>query len=281
MTKQLMMTGLCLSLVLLLLCAGCTTQEKSAAPEKTTADKQLNKDTSTPQAPAAAGMKVYKVGIDVPYPPFSMMDEKGVPTGFDVESLRWIAKDQGFEPDFQVVAWDGIIPALQAGKIDMVYSGMTITDERKEKVNFSKSYWTVNQMVVAKAGSSITLDQVKAGKASIGTQRGCTAAIWAEDNLVNKTLMPAENLKQYDNTPLAVEDLAAGRIDVVMYDSTVMNDIIAGKPVMKVGMIETNEQFGIAVRKDDTVLLEKLDAGLTHLMASPDWKALIQKYKME
>ena len=259
-------------MVFLLLTAGCTSTNPSTAPEK-----QLNK-TATP---TPAGLPVYKVGIDVPYPPFSMMDEKGNPTGFDVESIRWIAKDQGFEPDFQVVAWDGIIPALNAGKIDMVYSGMTITDERKEKVNFSKTYWTVNQMVVAKEGSSVTLEQVKSGKAKIGTQRGCTAAIWVEDNLINKTLMKEDDLKQYDNTPLAVEDLASGRIDAVMYDSTVMNDIIAGKPIKKLGMIETNEQFGIAVRKDDKVLLDKLNTGLDHLMASPDWKVLIQKYKME
>ena len=101
----------------------------------------------------------------------------------------------------------------------MVYSGMTITEERKEKVNFSTPYWVVNQMVVVKEGSPVTLDQVKSGKVTIGTQRGCTAAIWVDENLVNKSLMPSENLKLYDNTPLAVEDLASGRIDAVMYDS--------------------------------------------------------------
>jgi len=163
----------------------------------------------------------------------------------------------------------------------MVYSGMTITEERKAKVNFSDTYWIVQQMVVSKEGSPITLDEVQAGKVRIGTQRGCTAAIWVEDNLVNTSLMPAENLKQYDNTPLAVEDLIAGRIDAVMYDSTVMNDIIAGKPVQKLGMIETNEEFGIAVRKEDSELLEKLNAGLANLKASPDWQALIEKYRME
>lgn len=270
--KRLMMSLICVGMVLLLLTAGCTTTNPSATQEK----QQVQT-----VAPNSTGLPVYNVGIDIPYPPFSMMDEKGEPTGFDVESLKWIAKDQGFEPKFQAVAWDGIIPALNAGKIDLVYAGMTITDERKAQVNFSKPYWTVNQIVVTKEGSAITLDQVKSGKSKIGTQRGCTASIWVEDNLINKTLMSADDLKQYDNTPLAVEDLIAGRVDAVIYDSTVMNDIIAGKPVQKIGMIETNEQFGIAVRKDDTVLLEKLNVGLDHLMASPDWQALIKKYNME
>ncbi len=272
MMKNLMISLLCVGMVVLLLTAGCTSTNSPASPEK---------KPDTANATPTGTKPVYKVGIDAVYPPFSLMNVSGEPTGFDVESLKWIANDQGFTPEFLPIAWDGIIPALTAGKIDMVYAGMTITEERKAKVNFSKPYWTVNQMVVTKEGSPITLEEVKTGKAKIGTQRGCTAAIWVEENLVNKSLMPGDNLKQYDNTPLAVEDLAAGRIDAVVYDSTVMNDIIAGKPIQKVGMIETNEQFGIAVRKDDTVLLEKLNTGLDHLMASPDWKALIQKYNLE
>ncbi len=264
-----------IGLVLLLLMSGCTTTEQPAqSPEVPASPTE-----EVPQAQGTAAL--YRVGIDAAYQPFSMVGPDGKATGFDVDSMKWIAKDQGFEVEFLPIAWDGIIPALLAGKIDLVYAGMTITEERKEKVNFSKPYWTVNQMVVVKEGSPITLDEVKNGSVVIGTQRGCTAAIWIDENLVNQSLMPAENLKLYDNTPLAVDDLVSGRIDAVMYDSTVMNDIIAGKPVTKVGMVETNEDFGIAVRKDDTVLLEKLNTGLEKLMASPDWEALKQKYKME
>ena len=260
-------TAVCLS--------GCTQPSETPAP--------AGQQTQAPiqEVPAQEEKTTYVVGIDGEYPPYSSIDKEGNPQGFDVESIQWIGKEMGFDVKIQAIAWDGIIPALNAGKIDMVYSGMTITDERKEKVNFSKPYWTVNQMVVTKEGSPVTLDQVKAGKVKIGTQRGCTAAIWVEDNLVNKSLMSADNLKQYDNTPLAVEDLVAGRTDAVIYDSTVMNDIIAGKPVQKIGMIETNEQFGIAVRKSDAELLKKLNTGLDHLMASPDWQALVQKYKLE
>ena len=187
MMKRLMMSLICAGIILLLLTAGCTTTPPSPSQEKQPVQNAT---------PAPGNLPVYKVGIDGQYPPFSMMDKSGEATGFDVESLRWIAKDQGFIPEFQAIAWDGIIPALTAGKIDMVYAGMTITDDRKEKVNFSKSYWIVNQMVVAREGSPVTLDQVKSGKMKIGTQRGCTAAIWVEENLVNTTLMKADDLKQ-------------------------------------------------------------------------------------
>ncbi|WAI01333.1 ABC transporter substrate-binding protein [Methanogenium organophilum] len=223
---------------------------------------------------------VYSVGIDVPYPPFSKMDTDGNPTGFDVDSIRWIAENQGFEVKFEVVAWDGIIPALQAGQIDMVYSGMTITDERLEKVNFSIPYWTVNQMVVVVPGSGVTIDDIKEGNAIIGTQSGCTAAIWMEENLIDTGIMAKENLKVYPDTTKAVDDLTTGRIDAVMYDDLSLKDIIGGRDVENIGSIETNEEFGIAVRKDDTELLNKLNAGLTNLMADPYWEELKVQYDM-
>lgn len=264
-----------LGLAILILFCGCTTTESPAPAQET-----VGSEVQSTAAPEVAGEKL-KVGIDAAYQPFSLIGPDGKADGFDVESMKWIAKDQGFEVEFLPIAWDGIIPALQAGKIDLVYAGMTITEERKQKVNFSKPYWTVNQMVVVKEDSPITLDDVKNGSVVMGTQRGCTAAIWIDENLVNTSLMSSDRLKLYDNTPLAVDDLIAGRIEAVMYDSTVMNDIIAGKPVEKIGFIETNELFGIAVRKDDTALLEKLNTGLENLMNSPEWAALISKYNLE
>lgn len=246
--------------------AGCTSADTQAAD---------GQESAVPE------VSTYIVGIDVPYPPFSMIDTEGVATGFDVDSIRWIAEEEGFDVEFQQVAWDGIIPALLAKKIDMVYSGMTITEERKEKVAFSNSYWTVNQAVVVKGGSELDLDEILSGSRTIGTQRGCTAAMWIVDNLVEKGVMPEENLKLYDNTPLAVTDLETGRIDAVMYDSTVMNDIIEGKDINKAGFVETNEQFGIAVRQEDTELLNSLNEGLGKLMNDPYWEELIEKYSMK
>ena len=244
--------------------AGCTSSEPSTGGEGS----------------GVVETAVYKVGIDVPYPPFSMIDEKGNAIGFDVESMQWIAEDQGFEVEFQQVAWDGIIPSLQAGNIDLIYSGMTITEERAETVAFSEPYWVVNQDVVAKEGSEVTLEDVLAGAATIGTQRGCTAAMWVEENLIDTGMMTEDDLKTYDNTPLAVEDMLNGRVDVVMYDDLVLKDIVAGKAVTTIGFVETKEEFGIAMRKDDTELLAKVNDGLANLQADPYWEELQDKYGM-
>jgi polar amino acid transport system substrate-binding protein len=118
---------------------GCTEKpagETPVASSVTNTSESVSSDKPT-----------YIVGIDGEYPPYSFIDKNGEPQGFDVESVRWIADEMGFQVKIQPMAWDGIIPALQAGKIDMVYSGMTITDERKEVVNFSNPYWKVNQSV--------------------------------------------------------------------------------------------------------------------------------------
>ena len=225
--------------------------------------------------------KTYIVGIDGQYQPFSYIDASGTAQGFDVDAMRWIAEKKGMKVTFQATAWDGIIPALQAKKIDLIYAGMTITPERAEQVNFTAPYWEVNQDVVARKDSTLTLDEVKAGKAIIGTQSGCTAAIWIDKNLISTGKMPQGNLKLYDNTPLAVDDLTSGRVDAVMYDDLVLKDIIANKSVKKIGNIETKEEFGIAVRKSDPELLATLNEGLVQLKADPYWQELIVKYKMK
>lgn len=254
-----------------LVCAGCTESAPSATPSG-----------NNVSAPGAGNTKtVYVVGIDGDYFPYSYIDSNGTPTGFDVESVKWIAQDQGFDVTIQPMAWDGIIPALQAKKIDMVYSGMTKTPERMEQVNFSKTYWVVNQAIAARNNSAVTMDDVLAGKVTIGTQRGCSANTWIENNLIKNGTLASSNLTLYDNFPLALADLSNGRTDVVMFDEPVVVHAIRDQPMKKIGVIETDEAFGIAVRKDDTALLDSLNTGLTHLMASDKWKELIQKYDMQ
>ena len=252
---------------------GCTekpAEETSAvvAPEATAAAVSDDKPT-------------YIVGIDGEYPPYSFIDKNGEPQGFDVESVKWIANEMGFNVKIQAMAWDGIIPALQAGKIDMVYSGMTITDERKEVVNFSDPYWKVNQSVAVHDDAEFTMEDFKAGAGKVGAQRGTTGAFWAEENLVNKSIISADMLVTYDNFPLVATDLQNKRIDFAIYDRPPMLDAIAGKPLHLIGEIDTGEEYGIAIRKTDTELLETMNEGLVRLMASPKWDELKQQYEME
>ena len=254
--------------VALLICAGCTQSAPSAANGTAT---QSN-STAT---------KTYVVGIDGDYFPYSYIDSNGTPTGFDVESIQWIAQDQGFNVKIQPMAWDGIIPALQTGKIDMVYSGMTKTPERMEQVNFSKTYWVVNQEVAGRNNTAVTMNDFYAGKVKIGTERGSSADTWVENNLIKNKTLASTNLTLYDNFPLAVTDLENGRVDVVMFDEPVITHAMKNQPMKKIGIVPTDEEYGVAVRMGDTALLNTLNTGIGHLMASDKWQELIKKYDMQ
>jgi ABC-type amino acid transport/signal transduction systems, periplasmic component/domain len=231
-------------------------------------------------ASAAFAAPKYVVGIDGDYPPYSFMGADGKPTGFDVESIQWIAQEMGFEVEIQPTAWDGIIPALLAKKIDMVYSGMTASAERRKVVDFSIVYWEIDQAVAVKADSELTMADILAGKVVIGTQRGCTAAHWLEDNMVKKGLLPKDNLRLYENFPIAAKDLEIGRVDAAMMDDMIVLNVIKGKPMKVVGTIKTGEEYAIAMRKEDKDLQNTINEGLKKLMASAKWNELKAKYDM-
>jgi polar amino acid transport system substrate-binding protein len=180
--------------------------------------------------------------------------------------------------EIEPMEWDSLIPSLNAHKIDMVYSGMTITPERQEEVNFSVPYLSINQSFAVLNSSSITMDDIMAGKAVIGAQRGTTGAYWVEKNLIENGTMPKDNLKLYDNFPLVVTDLTNQRIDATIYDRPSQLSAIEGKPAHIIGEIYTGETYGVALRKDDTELLATINDGLSELMASPKWQELLEKY---
>ncbi len=186
--------------------------------------------------PAFAQDKVYVNGIDANFPPFAFVDKNGAPDGFDVKALDWIAKDQGFKVKHQPMDWDGIIPSLNAKKIDIIASGMSITDKRKEQVNFSIPYWKIQQVLVAKKESALTVAQILDKGNKVGVQRGTTEAKWIEENLIKKDKKNF-SLVYYDSAPLAVEDVVNGRIMAAAMDDAPAKDAVKKKPVKIVGQI--------------------------------------------
>jgi polar amino acid transport system substrate-binding protein len=261
--------------LLVLLVAGCVLLAGCTGSTPAT-----NNTTTTTGTANISGLKdTYIIGIDNAYKPFSYQEKDGSFTGFDIESSKWIANKMGFKVEHQGVAWDGIIPALLAKKIDMVYAGMTITPERAAQVAFSKPYLKINQSIAVRADSPLTKEDVMAGKAIIGSQRGTTGEAEAQ-KLIDAKTMPASNLKSFDNFPLAVQALVNGQVQATIYDKPSTIDAIAGQPVKIIGDIDTNEQYGIAIRKEDTLLLETMNKGLDQLMADPYWNELKAKYNL-
>lgn len=220
--------------------------------------------------------KTVTLGTSADFPPFEYI-ENGQFVGFDMDLMREIAKLADFELRFVDMSFDSLIPALRAGQVDVVAAAMTITDERKQVVDFSIPYWTADQSIIVKADSDLTIT-VLYQKGRIGVQTGTTGDLWCTDNLVGKGLLPEKNLKRYDTFVLALSDLLNGNIDAIVLDSPVASRFATIRPVKVVGIIVTGEQYGIAVKKGNKELLDKINSAIKILNETGKMAELIDKY---
>jgi polar amino acid transport system substrate-binding protein len=200
-------------------------------------------------------------GSDATFPPMEFVDAQKNVTGFDIDFIQAVAKAAGFEAVVKNVAWDGIFAGLENGEYDGILSSVTITDERKQKYDFSQPYVNAGQVIiVAKTTKGIAKPADLAGK-TVGVQIGTTG-----DIAVSK-IAGVKAKKTYDEIGLAVEDLAIGRTDAVVVDSPIaanyvlQNDKYKAK-LMIVGKPFTEEYYGITVKKGDAKTLELVNKGL-------------------
>ncbi len=230
---------------------------------------------------APAEEKMVTNGFDAAYPPFSFIDKDGKPAGFDVDALNWIAKEMGFKVKHQPTEWAAIVPSLQAKKIDVIASGMSITPARQEAVNFTEPYWTVKQLLVVKDDSTLKAEQCLEPGRKIALLRGSAESKWMTENLLKKDYK--FELKMYDTTPLAIEDVSNGRADCAAVSNTALKNAqdkgLKVKAIGNYGQPDTN--YGYAVRKDDDELLKKLNEGWKKLKASPKFQELVKKWDLK
>ena len=218
-----------------------------------------------------------RVGMEPGYMPFELQNKKGEIIGFDADMAATMAKAMGVKLELVSTAWDGIIPALLAKQIDMVDSGMSITAERAKVVQFSNPYWTVSRVFVVPADSKLTPADILSKKIQLGVQRGTSEANDIKKEQEEKKY-PFE-LRFYESSPLAVEDLLNGRIQAALMDELPANNAIEnGRAVKKAGTHGEPDNFGVAMRKDDKELQKLVNEGYKKLMADPYWKELQQKY---
>ena len=228
--------------------------------------------------PSWAQEKNYINGIDVNFPPFAFVDKNGIPDGFDVKALDWIAKEMGFKVEHQPIAWDGIVSSLIGKEIDLIASGMSITGERKKQVYFTIPYWKIRQVLIVRKDSKVTRKTAMAHHNKIGVQQDTMEARWIDENLIKKARKKF-TLVYYDSTPMVIEDVISGRIDAAVTKDASARDAVKKASIMILGTFGMpDEQFGYAVRPEDRELLKELNTGLKRLMASPYWNELKAKY---
>ncbi|MGE5380671.1 MAG: basic amino acid ABC transporter substrate-binding protein [Methylocystaceae bacterium] len=235
-----------------------------------TADTSKKADTSKE-------VPTYTVGSETTFPPFEMVDKDGKYTGFDMDLINAIAEAGGFKVKIQSQGFDGLIPALQTGNIDIIASGMTITEERKKSIDFSDPYIDAGLMIAVPAdNTTITKPEDLKGK-TIGVQIGTTGADFAA-NLQKQ--YPDIKIKTFNTVDLIFADMANKGCDAVINDKPVSADYIKkGHPEVKlVGEVMTGEQYGFAVKKGNAELLAKVNDGLKKVKASGKYDEIYKKY---
>ncbi|MBE7382857.1 MAG: basic amino acid ABC transporter substrate-binding protein [Leptolyngbya sp. SIO1E4] len=189
---------------------------------------------------------VLTVATEPAFPPFEFQAENGELQGFDIDLMNAIGETAGLEIEFESLPFDGIIPALQAGTVDAAISGMTITEERLQTVDFSRPYIKAGLAIaVQEANTEVTsLEDLEDKK--IAVQIGTTGADQAAE-------IPGSEVSTFDSAPLALQELANGNVDAVINDAPVTLDAIASGNIAGlkvVGELLTTEFYGIALPKD-------------------------------
>ena len=213
---------------------------------------------------SADGKETLVIGIDDKFAPMGFRDENNEIVGFDIDYARAAAEEMGYEVEFQPIDWSTKESELNSGRIDLIWNGYTITDERKEKVLFTKPYLENEQVIVTLKDSEVNAIADLESKA-VGVQKLSSALDALNANpIVDK--IDGEPV-QYGDNVLALTDLKAGRTDVVVMDKVVAdyyNTIEEG--VFKI--VEESlapEQYGVGVKKGEEALLEELQKALDTL----------------
>jgi len=226
---------------------------------------------------AAPPAKVYVVGTDAAYAPFESQNEKGEIVGMTIDMLSAVASKAGVEIKFVNTPWEGIFNSLQQGDRDILASSITITDERKQTMDFTNPYFDAYQLIAVKASSKVSkFDDLK--KLKVGVQTGTTG-----DEVVTKQQgKNSTNIKRFESTPLALKELEAGGVDAVVADNGVVINYVTNNPGAKFKTVSDKafapEQYGFAVKKGNAELLEKLNKGLADIKADGSYDKIYAKY---
>ncbi|WOB06628.1 basic amino acid ABC transporter substrate-binding protein [Piscinibacter gummiphilus] len=228
-------------------------------------------------APAPAPAKVYVVGTDAAYAPFESENTQKEIVGFDIDVVKAVAQKAGIEVKFVNTPWEGIFNTLAQGDRDLLVSAITITDERKQTMDFSNPYFDAQQLIAVKANSKVTkFDELK--KLKVGVQTGTTG-----DEVVTKLQgKTSANIKRFESTPLALKELESGGVDAVVADNGVIINYVTNNSGSKFKTVADkafqNEQYGIAVKKGNADLLGKINKGLADIKADGTYDKIYAQY---
>ena len=242
----------------LIACGGSSSQASSESSGKET------------EAKGTLEKKELVIGLDDTFVPMGFKDENGELVGFDVELAKAVCEKLCKEYKFQAIDWSMKETELNSGNIDLIWNGYSISDERKEKVDFSKPYLDNKQIIVTLADSSINKKADLEGK-KVGAQNQSTAvdAVKAdESNIIEK--FDGGDLVTFENNNDALMDLEAGRLDAIVVDEILARYYIEARGSEKYKILDENfgdEQYGVGIRKGDTEFVDAFNKALDEVVA--------------
>ena len=214
---------------------------------------------------------VLVMATNAEFPPYEY-HEGGSIVGIDAEIAAAIAEKMGCELQIEDIAFDAIIPEVTSGKADMGMAGMTVTEERMENVDFSTTYAIARQVVIVAEGSGITSLADLEGK-TIGVQQGTTGDIYASEEFGD------DHIERYAKGMEAVQALSQGKIDAVIIDNEPAKVFITeNEGLIILDEAYADEEYAIAVKKGNTVLLDQINKALEELKADGTLDAIVAKY---
>ena len=214
--------------------------------------------------------KLY-VGTNAEFPPFEYLEE-GKIVGFDIDFVNALGEAMGREVVIKDMSFDGLLPALQTNKVDIVVAGMTATEERKKAVNFSEPYYSANQVIILPEANTDIKDFADLKGKKVAVMLGFTGDVVV-------SAMSDVQVERFNAAYAGIMALQAGKVDAVVLDSETANNYIAKNAGLKLaeGKGEA-EDYAIAIKKSDAKLLEEINTAINKVKADGTFGKIIEKH---
>lgn len=229
-------------------------------------------------APAGKGEADNKlvVGLDDSFPPMGFRDDDSNLVGFDIDLAKALGEELGLEVEFKPIDWDAKVMELDAGNIDCIWNGLSISPEREEEMDFTRPYLANEQLIIVLSDSTVSGIADLEGL-TVGLQRGSTALDAFNKNEISGKVA---GLNEYADNVAALTDLSIGRIDAVVMDEVVAR-YYETKDAGAYKVLDESfaaEQYAIGIKKGNTELKETIQAGFDQLIENGKAAEISEKW---
>ena len=237
---------------------------------------QSAKKDAAPAADAAPASTNIVVGLDDNFPPMGFRDEKNELVGFDIDMAREAAKRAGLNVEFKPIDWSAKESELKSKRVDALWNGLTITEERKQNIAFSTPYMENHQIIVVRPEENIKTKADLKDKV-VAVQDGSSAVDAVNADEVSKSF---KELKKYGDNVTALMDLSTKRVNALVVDEVVGRYYVAKKPTEYIVLEENfgTEEYGVGFRKEDTELQQKIQKALDEMKADGTSAKIAEKW---